>query len=94
MENIKYYDLTLSQDVMYFALKYSPKKSVVNIGAALWIEEEINIDLLEKALYKSIWRMDALRLRLKKTDGLIKHYVSTEEPKKVKIVDFTNLSKE
>ncbi|MFQ6881152.1 condensation domain-containing protein [Clostridium sp.] len=66
MENIKYYDLTLSQDVMYFALKYSPKKSVVNIGAALWIEEEINIDLLEKALYKSIWRMDALRLRLKK----------------------------
>ena len=34
MESIKYYDLTLSQDVMYFALKYSPKKSVVNIGAA------------------------------------------------------------
>ena len=27
MENIKYYDLTLSQDVMYFALKYSPKKN-------------------------------------------------------------------
>ena len=83
MENIKYYDLTLSQDVMYFALKYSPKKSVVNIGAALWIEEEIDIDLLEKALYKSIWRMDALRLRLKKVDGVIKQYVSTEEPKKV-----------
>ena len=66
MENIKYYDLTLSQNVMYFDLKYSPKKNIVNIGTALWIEEEIDIDLLEKALYKSIWRMDALRLRLKK----------------------------
>ena len=94
MESIKYYDLTLSQDVMYFALKYSPKKSVVNIGAALWIEEEINIDLLEKALYKSIWRMDSLRLRLKKIDVVIKQYVSKEETKKVKVVDFTHLSKE
>ena len=94
MENIKYYDLTLSQNVMYFALKYSPKKNIVNIGTVLWIEEEIDIDLLEKALYKSIWRMDALRLRLKKVDGVIKQYVSTQEPKKVKIVDFTNLSKE
>lgn len=93
MESIKYYDLTLSQDVMYFALKYSPKKNIVNIGTALWIEEEVNVDLLEQAIYKTIWRVDALRLRLKKIDGVIKQYVSTEEPKKVNIVDFTNLSK-
>lgn len=94
MEEIKYYDLTLSQNIMYYALKYSPKKNIVNIGTALWIKEKIDINLLEQAIYKSIWRMDALRLRLKNVDGTIKQYVSMEEPKKVNIIDYTNLSKE
>ena len=82
MENIKYYDLTLSQNVMYFALKYSPKKNIVNIGPALCIDEEIDIDLLEKALYKSILRMDALRLRLKKSMALLSNMCLQKSLKK------------
>ena len=30
----KYYDLTPSQKLMYFALKFIPEKNVVNIGTA------------------------------------------------------------
>ena len=37
--------------------------------------------------------MDALRLRLKKGKGQIKQYVSEEEPKEIKIEDYSNYSK-
>ena len=75
----KYYDLTPSQKLMYFALKFIPEKNVVNIGTAVWFHENIDCELLKAAAYKAIWRMDALRLRLKKVKGQIKQYVSEEE---------------
>ena len=90
----KYYDLTPSQKLMYFALKFIPQKNVVNIGTAVWFHENIDCELLKAAAYKAIWRMDALRLRLKKVKGEIKQYVSEEEPKEIKIEDYSNYSKD
>ena len=78
---------------MYFALKFIPQKNVVNIGTAVWFHENIDCELLKAAAYKAIWRMDALRLRLKKVKGQIKQYVSEEEPKEIKIEDYSNYSK-
>ena len=89
----KYYDLTPSQNLMYFALKFIPEKNVVNIGTVVWFHENIDCELLKVAAYKAIWRMDALRLRLKKGKGQIKQYVSEEEPKEIKIEDYSNYSK-
>lgn len=89
----KYYDLTPSQNLMYFALKFIPEKNVVNIGTVVWLHENIDCELLKVAAYKAIWRMDALRLRLKKVKGQIKQYVSEEEPKEIKIEDYSNYSK-
>ena len=89
----KYYDLTPSQKLMYFALKFIPHKNIVNIGTAVWFNEKIDCELLKVAAYKAIWRMDALRLRLKNVKGEIKQYVSEEEPKEVKIEDYSNFSK-
>ena len=89
----KYYDLTPSQNLMYFALKFIPEKNVVNIGTVVWLHENIDCELLKVAAYKAIWRMDALRLRLKKGKGQIKQYVSEEEPKEIKIEDYSNYSK-
>ena len=79
---------------MYFALKFIPEKNVVNIGTAVWFHENIDCELLKAAAYKAIWRMDALRLRLKKVKGQIKQYVSEEEPKEIKIEDYSNYSKD
>ena len=78
---------------MYFALKFIPEKNVVNIGTVVWFHENIDCELLKVAAYKAIWRMDALRLRLKKVKGQIKQYVSEEEPKEIKIEDYSNYSK-
>lgn len=90
----EYYDLTPSQNLMYYTLKVVPKKNIVNIGAAVWFQEDMDYQILKEAIYKAIWRMDALRLRLKNVDGKIKQYVSQEEPKEVKIQDYSELSKE
>lgn len=94
MVDRKYYDLTPSQELMYIALKYLPQKNLVNIGTAVWFHEEMDCELLKVAAYKAIWRMDALRLRLKKIKGQIKQYVSEEEPKEIKIKDYSNYSKD
>ena len=88
-----YYDLTPSQDLMHYTFKCTPKKNVVNIGTAVWFTDEMDCEMLRDAAYKSIWRVDALRLRLKKVDGKIKQYLSIEEPKEIRIEDFSKLTK-
>ena len=94
MKNRKYYDLTLSQQLMYYTLKYSQKKNVVNIGTSLWFHETIDIEILEKSIEEAIKRMDALRLRLTEENKIIKQYLSDEKVQKITIVDYTKLSKE
>ena len=59
MSDKKYYDLTFSQKVMYYTLRYSPKKNLMNICTSLWFKEEIDIDLLKKSLLISLNRIDA-----------------------------------
>lgn len=93
-DKIKYYDLTMGQDIMLYALRYSFKKSIVNIGASFWFEEGMDIELLEKAIYMSIKRIDALRLRFVKVGKKYQQYVSEAEPKKVEIVDLSKLTEE
>ena len=90
MENRKYYNLTNAQNVMYYALRYSPKKNITNIGTSLWINEEVNIDLFKEALNKSIKRVDALNLRLTEVDKQIKQYITNDEPKDTPVVDYSN----
>lgn len=93
-DKVKYYDLTMEQDIMLFALRYSFKKSMVNIGSSFWFEESMDIELLEKAIYMSINRIDALRLRFVKVGKKYKQYVSEAEPKKIEIVDLSKLTEE
>lgn len=93
-EKREYYDLTSYQKVMYFALKYSPRKSIINIGASLWFEENIDTKLLEEAIYLAISRMDAMNLRLVKIGKVEKQYFSKEKPGKIQEVDCRNMTKE
>ncbi len=86
----KYYDLTLAQKVMYYALRYSPKKNITNIGSSLWINEEIDAELFKEAIMKSIERIDALNLRLTSVDKVVKQYVSDEQVKEIKILDYSD----
>ncbi|CDM68195.1 Hypothetical protein CM240_1031 [Clostridium bornimense] len=88
------YDLTPSQQLMYYSVKYSIKKSVVNIGVSIWIKDKIDIPLLKEAIYIAISRMDALRIRLTEEENITKQYISMDEPKETKVYDFSKLTTE
>lgn len=94
MKNITLYNLTPSQQLMYYTVNYSAKKSVVNIGVSIWIKDKIDISVLKEAIYISILRMDALRIRLTDVDNITKQYVSKEKPKDTKVYDFSGLTVE
>ena len=50
MNNLKLYNLTIPQKAIYLAEQYSSGTSLNSIGGNLIIEENVNLDLLEKAL--------------------------------------------
>lgn len=91
-DKTKYYDLTLSQNLMLVAVKYSWKKAIVNIGTSMWFDEEIDRDILEETIYTTIDRIDSLRIRLKKINKEFKQYFTEEQAKKIKQLDFSDMS--
>ncbi|MBU5317547.1 hypothetical protein KQI30_14930 [Clostridium bornimense] len=94
MEERILYDLTPAQKLMYYSVKYSLKKSVVNIGASIWIKDKMDIPLLKEAIYLAILRMDALNIRLTEEDNITKQYIYMGEPKESIIYDFSMLTTE
>ncbi len=72
----KYYDLIPSQMTMYFLVKYSIHKQVIQIPSSITVKENLDIGLLTEALNMEFERNDALRLRFIKTkEGIgIKQY--------------------
>lgn len=90
-DKTKYYDLTLSQNLMLVAVKYSWKKAIVNIGTSMWFDEEIDRDILEETIYTTIDRIDSLRIRLKKINKEFKQYFTEEQAKKIKQLDFSDM---
>lgn len=92
MSDKKYYDLTFSQKVMYYTLRYSPKKNLMNICTSLWFKEEIDIDLLKKALLISLNRIDALNIHLTEINKNIKQYLSDEKYRDIEVLDYSDKS--
>ncbi len=70
----KLYDLIPSQQTMYIMVKYSIHKQVIQIPSAIVINEQLDFDLLKKALNIEFERNDALRLRFTKVDKEVKQY--------------------
>ncbi len=79
MENIKYYELNPSQEVVKLQCKYTLFKRVINILTSATANIDIDIDVMTKALYKTIERNDCLRLRFVKRDGKLMQYFSNKE---------------
>ena len=74
IENMKFYDLIPSQETMYLMVKYSFSKQLTQIPTSFAVNEDLDFDLLTKALNIEFERNDSLRLRFKKVDKQIKQY--------------------
>lgn len=68
------YPLIPSQQTMYFMIKYSLHKQVIQVPTSFSLEGEIDFRLLARALNIEIARNDCLRLRFVKENGEIKQY--------------------
>ncbi len=75
-KNIPYecYDLIPSQQTMYLMVKYSFSKQLTQIPTSFSVDEDMDFDVLTKALNIEFERNDSLRLRFKKEGKDIKQY--------------------
>lgn len=62
----KVYPLTNAQKLHFYCLKYCPKKQVLNIGASLTIQVDLDRKLLEESIQEAISRCESMRLRFAK----------------------------
>ena len=70
MENIKYYDLNPSQEVVKLQCKYTLFKRVINILTSATANKDIDTGLMKKALIETIKRNDCLRFRSSKNPSV------------------------
>ena len=95
------YPLTFGQKVVGYAGKLFPKGAVNNIGGLLLLEDELDFELLQKAIKLCVARNDALRLRMVNSDddldlvtqyfvlGTVRQYVTDEPAADIPLVDFS-----
>ena len=89
----KLYDIIPSQQTMYFLLKYSIHKQVVQIPLCVTVRENLDIDILKKAFVEEIKRNDALRIRFVKADKQIKQYFLPEYvPEDIPVMHFGSIA--
>lgn len=74
----KLYPLTPSQQTMYFMIKYSLHKQVIQVPTSFSVGEKLDFRLLARALNVEIARNDCMRLRFVKENGDIKQYFLPE----------------
>jgi len=91
MKDIPYklYDIIPSQQTMYYLVKYSIHKQVVQIPLCITVNEKLDVELLQRAFVEEIKRNDALRLRFVKVDKQIKQYFLPEyTPDNIPVMKF------
>ncbi len=69
-----HYPLIASQQTMYYMIKFSIHKSVMQIPTSIVVNQKFDMDLLKKAVNIEIERNDCLRLRFFKLDKEIRQH--------------------
>ncbi len=85
------FPLTNSQKGMWYTEKLHPGTSIGNIAATLKIKEEVDYELLEKAINLLILKNEALRLHFLEKDGQPFQYIYEYEYSKIDFFDFSKV---
>ncbi len=72
------YELSNAQEVVKLQCKYTLFKRVINILSSATTKEDIDVDIMKKALNMVIARNDCLRIRFVKKDSKLKQYFLKE----------------
>lgn len=73
-----HYPLISSQQTMYYMIKFSIHKSIMQIPTSITVNQKFDMELLKKAVNLEIARNDCMRLRFFKLDKEIRQYFLPE----------------
>lgn len=87
--------LTAAQRMHNYTIKYCPQHQVLNIGTGLYVKQDVDFDLLKKAIYMAYERFDTMRLRfIEDTDGTVYQYIVPTEDRDIPFCDFSKWREE
>lgn len=92
--NRKYYGLNASQLMLFYSQKFTLFKQVNNVFTLTLVEEELDFDVLRKAIGQAYATCDTLRIRFTKVGKEIKQYFLEKETPSIKTLDFTGQTRE
>lgn len=88
------YPLTAAQRLHNYTIKYAPHQ-VLNIGTGLYIQHDVDFDMLKQAIYKVYERIESMRLRfVEDEDGEVYQYIVPTEDRDIPLYDFSNWNEE
>lgn len=91
----KVYPITSAQKLHFYCMKYCPKKQVLNIGASLTIEVELDFDVLRECIKEAVARCEAMRLRFAQDkEGNVFQYVVPEDDREIESFVFSHWTEE
>ena len=89
------YPLTAAQRLHYYTIRYCPRHQVLNIGTGLYIQIELDFNLLREVIYQAYERQDSMRVRfLQDEDGTVYQYVVPFEEREIPFYDFSHWKEE
>lgn len=88
------YPLTAAQRIHNYTVKFCPASQVLNIGTGLYVKQDVDFDMLKKAVKMSYARFDSMRLRFTEVDGEVMQYLVPTEDRDIRFVDFSQWKEE
>ena len=88
----KLYQLTYSQKNIWYTEKTHPGTSVGNVAGTLRMKENVDFNILSKAINKFIEQNDGMRLQIAEKEGVPCQYVKEYTEFEVDFVDFSDKS--
>lgn len=92
---MKCYPLAAATRMHNFTVKYCPAHQVLNIGTGLYVKQDVDFNLLKRAIYMAYERCEAMRLRfVLDEEGETWQYIVPTEDRDIEFVDFSNWREE
>ncbi|MGN0675635.1 MAG: condensation domain-containing protein [Oscillospiraceae bacterium] len=92
---MKCYPLAAAQRLHNYTIKYCPKHQVLCIGTGLYVKDDVDFNVLRKAIHKAYERFDSMRLRfIQDEDGTVYQYVVPFEEREIPFFDFSKWNEE
>ncbi|MCM1330336.1 MAG: condensation domain-containing protein [Ruminococcus sp.] len=91
---MKCYPLCAAQRLHYYTIKFCPTQ-VLCIGTGLYVQQEVDFDLLKKAIYKAYEMFETMRLRFAADEeGEVYQYITPFEEREIRFADFSHWKEE